>query len=119
MIGNGGGEGDTERGVYALAAMDLFEQAAASTEITVAYFELYKGQLYDLLEERRQLELLEDSKGAVTVVGLSHSPKLTSVDQLLHIISAVVITQKQYYILIPHILTCVRLHSDSVDIFYE
>lgn len=90
MIGNGGGEGDTERGVYALAAMDLFENASESTEITVAYFELYKGQLYDLLEERSQLELMEDSKGAVSIVGLSQSPTLTSADELLHIISAVV-----------------------------
>jgi hypothetical protein len=52
MIGNGGGEGDTERGVYALAARDLFEQCgdASNVVVTVSYFELYKGQLYDLLE---------------------------------------------------------------------
>jgi hypothetical protein len=52
MIGNGGGEGDTERGVYALAARDLFEQCgdASDVVVTVSYFELYKGQLYDLLE---------------------------------------------------------------------
>lgn len=82
MIGNGGGEGDTERGVYALAAMDLFEQAksmrqdnrAEETEdatvdeasveidITVSYFELYKGQLYDLLEVNCQSVTLNSSQ---------------------------------------------------------
>jgi len=42
------------RGLYELAACDLFAVADASPalEVVASYFEIYCGQLYDLLDKR-------------------------------------------------------------------
>jgi len=38
--------------------------------VKVAFFEIYCGKLYDLLNNREQLQLREDAKQNVNIVGL-------------------------------------------------
>ena len=74
MIGEAGGDhgAGRELGIYALAAADLFSTIGASHgNIQASFFELYRGQLYDLLKSRHPLDLLEDKDGHVQVIGLS------------------------------------------------
>ena len=65
-------------GVYQLIARDIFLwQAKKSAEegldltVHVAYFEIYGGQIFDLLAKRERLRVLENGKGQVVVRGLA------------------------------------------------
>ena len=49
---------------------------------TVAFFEVYRGQVLDLLNQHSRLEVLEDGKGRVTVVGLREEP-ISSAEDIL------------------------------------
>ena len=68
--------GDARKGIeglYYLATKDIFyelENHYSHYTIKVAYFEIYCGKLFDLLNERKQLTPREDGKGAIIVVGL-------------------------------------------------
>jgi len=58
-------------GLYALAAQDVVDTAQANRLIVgISFFEVYRGQILDLLGDRAKLEVLEDGKGRVQVVGL-------------------------------------------------
>ena len=54
-------------GLYKLAAHDTVGYAArdGSVDIGVSFFEVYRGQVLDLLGNRNRLEVLEDGKGRV------------------------------------------------------
>ena len=61
-------------GIYVLAAHDLFNTLATDPNysrmglgVTVAFFEIYGGKLFDLLNNRNRLQALEDGKGNVHV----------------------------------------------------
>eukprot|EP01137_Pigoraptor_chileana_P003898 Opistho-2@44790 len=72
-----GGGSSTQKGVYALAASDMFALLRSpkykdkELSISVSFFEIYSGKVYDLLNEKKKLRVLEDGKQQVNVVGLT------------------------------------------------
>ncbi|XP_010974141.3 kinesin-like protein KIF24 [Camelus dromedarius] len=62
-------------GLYALAAKDIFRQLEVTQPrrhlfVWISFYEIYCGQLYDLLNRRKRLFAREDSKHVVQIVGL-------------------------------------------------
>ncbi|NWU07685.1 KIF24 protein, partial [Cephalopterus ornatus] len=77
-------------GLYALAAKDIFRHLEASASgkdlfVFISFYEIYCGQLYDLLNGRKRLYAREDSKHVVQIVGLQEV-QVESVDELLEVI---------------------------------
>ncbi|XP_052526597.1 kinesin-like protein KIF24 [Tympanuchus pallidicinctus] len=77
-------------GLYALAAKDIFRHLEASPSrkdhlVMISFYEIYCGQLYDLLNGRKRLFAREDSKHVVQIVGL-REVQVDSVDLLLEVI---------------------------------
>ncbi|XP_072849105.2 kinesin-like protein KIF24 [Pogona vitticeps] len=77
-------------GLYALAAKDIFKQLEASQtgkdlHVWISFYEIYCGQLYDLLNGRKRLFAREDSKHVVQIVGLREI-QVNSVGLLLEVI---------------------------------
>ncbi|XP_074992343.1 kinesin-like protein KIF24 [Calonectris borealis] len=77
-------------GLYALAAKDIFRHLEASQSkkdllVLISFYEIYCGQLYDLLNGRKRLFAREDSKHVVQIVGL-REVQVDSVDLLLEVI---------------------------------
>eukprot|EP01006_Ploeotia_vitrea_P053366 TRINITY_DN67780_c6_g14_i1.p1 TRINITY_DN67780_c6_g14~~TRINITY_DN67780_c6_g14_i1.p1 ORF type:complete len:700 (+),score=77.31 TRINITY_DN67780_c6_g14_i1:82-2181(+) len=58
-------------GIYLLAARDLYSRLEIGQRISVSFFEIYTGKLYDLLNNRKKLCAREDAKAAVNIVGLT------------------------------------------------
>lgn len=69
MLGNG----SNVRGLYIIAAEDIFAQLDQFEKLSVwiSFYEIYCGKLYDLLNERNILFAREDAKSNVNIVGLS------------------------------------------------
>lgn len=65
---------DLNRGLYVLAAKDMFfllnEPEFSHLTAYVSFFEIYQGQLYDLLNARKKLFAREDGKQRVVITGL-------------------------------------------------
>eukprot|EP00075_Anas_platyrhynchos_P014923 XP_027304176.1 kinesin-like protein KIF2A isoform X1 [Anas platyrhynchos] len=67
---------DCSKGIYALAARDVFlmlkKQNYKKLELQVyaTFFEIYSGKVFDLLNRKTKLRVLEDGKQQVQVVGL-------------------------------------------------
>ncbi|NXU99517.1 KIF24 protein, partial [Cettia cetti] len=85
MIGN-----PRNPGLYALAAKDIFRHLETSPSrkdliVLISFYEIYCGQLYDLLNGRKRLFAREDGKHIVQIVGL-REVQVDSVDQLLEVI---------------------------------
>ncbi|NWH82764.1 KIF24 protein, partial [Piaya cayana] len=77
-------------GLYALAVKDIFSHLEASQSrkellVLISFYEIYCGQLYDLLNRRKRLFAREDSKHVVQIVGL-REVQVDSVDLLLEMI---------------------------------
>ncbi|XP_051498549.1 kinesin-like protein KIF24 [Apus apus] len=77
-------------GLYALAAKDIFRHLETSQSrkdllVLISFYEIYCGQLYDLLNGRKRLFAREDSKHVVQIVGL-REVQVDSVDLLLEVI---------------------------------
>ncbi|XP_066223879.1 kinesin-like protein KIF24 [Saccopteryx leptura] len=77
-------------GLYALAAKDIFRQLEVSQPrrhlfVWISFYEIYCGQLYDLLNRRKRLFAREDSKHVVQIVGLQEI-QVDSVELLLEVI---------------------------------
>ncbi|XP_045636646.1 kinesin-like protein KIF24 [Ursus americanus] len=77
-------------GLYALAARDIFRQLEVSQPrrhlfVWISFYEIYCGQLYDLLNRRKRLFAREDSKHVVQIVGLQEL-QVDSVELLLEVI---------------------------------
>lgn len=70
---------DTTAGIYAMAAADVFRlnkdpaNRAKNLKISVSYFEIYGGKVFDLLNGQKRLRVLEDGKGQVNIVGLAEN----------------------------------------------
>ena len=81
------GDGGKVRGLYLLAAFDIFDQIRhfSGLAVWVSFYEIYCGKLYDLLNEKNILFAREDAKNNVNIVGLSER-KVTSVENLMQII---------------------------------
>lgn len=67
---------NSAKGIYALAAQDVFTHlnhgryAHLELSAFVSFFEIYNGKVYDLLNEKAKLRVLEDDRQQVQVVGL-------------------------------------------------
>ncbi|XP_021490118.1 kinesin-like protein KIF24 isoform X1 [Meriones unguiculatus] len=77
-------------GLYALAARDIFRQLRVSQSrrnlfVWISFYEIYCGQLYDLLNRRKRLFAREDSKHVVQIAGLQEL-QVDSVEPLLQVI---------------------------------
>ncbi|XP_077202676.1 kinesin-like protein KIF24 isoform X2 [Paroedura picta] len=77
-------------GLYALAAKDIFRhletsQAGKDLHVWISFYEIYCGQLYDLLNGRKRLFAREDSKHVVQIVGL-REVRVETVNLLLEVI---------------------------------
>ena len=73
-------------GLYRLAAHDVVAYAARrGVSIGVSFFEVYRGQALDLLGERARLEVLEDGKGRIQIMGLAEVTIQTA-DELLGLV---------------------------------
>jgi len=74
---------ESNLGLYYLAALDIFEMIKlpeySHLNVRVSLFEIYGGKLFDLLNDRKQIKCLEDSKGKVCFPGLTehavHAPE--------------------------------------------
>jgi kinesin family member 2/24 len=73
---------NNERGIYVLAAADIFKKLTNKQEIWISFFEIYKGKLYDLLNSRKSLFAREDNMNMVNIVGLKEQ-KVKTVKELL------------------------------------
>lgn len=75
-------------GLYILAARDIFTMLRKpENEYLTAWiglYEIYQGQLYDLLNERKKLFAREDGKSNVIITGLKEYP-IDNVDKLIQI----------------------------------
>ncbi|XP_052571394.1 kinesin-like protein KIF24 [Peromyscus californicus insignis] len=77
-------------GLYALAAKDIFRQLKVPQSrrnlfVWISFYEIYCGQLYDLLNRRERLFAREDSKHVVQIAGLREL-QVDSVELLLQVI---------------------------------
>ncbi|KAK5816766.1 P-loop containing nucleoside triphosphate hydrolase protein, partial [Linnemannia elongata] len=65
---------DDSQGLYVLAARDIFVKLRSPENshlsIFMGFYEIYQGQLHDLLNERKKLHAREDGKNGVVVAGL-------------------------------------------------
>lgn len=82
MLGKGTAAG---KGLYAIAARDLFRGLQPGQYLACNYYEIYGGKMFDLLQERQPLVCREDAKGQVNICGLKEVP-VNSVEELLQIV---------------------------------
>uniref|UniRef100_A0A8C9WV53 Kinesin-like protein n=1 Tax=Scleropages formosus TaxID=113540 RepID=A0A8C9WV53_SCLFO len=75
---------DCSKGIYALAAQDVFlmlkkpNYKKLDLQVYATFFEIYSGKVFDLLNHKAKLRVLEDGKQQVQVVGLhEHEVKCT------------------------------------------
>ncbi|NWU87377.1 KIF2A protein, partial [Onychorhynchus coronatus] len=67
---------DCSKGIYALAAKDVFlmlkkpNYKKLELQVYATFFEIYSGKVFDLLNRKTKLRVLEDGKQQVQVVGL-------------------------------------------------
>ncbi|XP_032994612.1 kinesin-like protein KIF2B [Lacerta agilis] len=82
---------DSSKGIYAMTARDVFclleEPTYKILELQVfgAFFEIYWGKVYDLLNWKKRLRVLEDSNQQVQVVGLLEQ-EVASVEDVMKLI---------------------------------
>ncbi|XP_035698895.1 kinesin-like protein KIF2A isoform X9 [Branchiostoma floridae] len=87
-----GKDQDTSKGIYALAARDVFKllnSAAYKNQdliVGCSFFEIYGGKVFDLQNKKHKLRVLEDGKQQVQVVGLTEK-HVTTVDDVLKLIT--------------------------------
>ncbi|OBZ84750.1 Kinesin-related protein 6 [Choanephora cucurbitarum] len=79
---------DPINGLYILAARDIFTllRKPENQHLTawIGLYEIYQGQLYDLLNERKKLFAREDGKNNVIISGLREYP-IDNVDKLIQV----------------------------------
>jgi hypothetical protein len=82
---------DSKKGIYSMVAEDVFEflESPKYTDlnltVSASFFEIYGGEVLDLLANRAKLRVLEDGKHQVQIVGLTEKA-VDSADELLHVI---------------------------------
>ncbi|KAI9279605.1 P-loop containing nucleoside triphosphate hydrolase protein [Sporodiniella umbellata] len=79
---------DSRHGLYILAARDIFSllRKPENEYLTawIGLYEIYQGQLYDLLNQRKKLFAREDGKNNVIITGLKEYP-IDNVDKLVQV----------------------------------
>jgi kinesin family protein 2/24 len=82
---------DCSKGIYALVAQDVFHLLKSSTydkldlNVYGTFFEIYGGKVYDLLNWKKQLQVLEDGNQQIQVVGLLEK-EVCSVKEVLNLV---------------------------------
>eukprot|EP00795_Rhopilema_esculentum_P004619 gene4619-20893_t len=72
----GGDFSGKTQGIYALAANDVFKLLRSAKHrtkdlvVSSSFFEIYSGKVFDLLNKKKKLRVLEDGQGQVQVVDL-------------------------------------------------
>ena len=81
---------ESNLGLYYLAALDIFDmlQRPEYSHLTlgVSLFEIYSGKLFDLINGRKLIKCLEDSRGKVCFPGLTEHP-ISGPDRLMELIN--------------------------------
>ncbi|KAI8339104.1 P-loop containing nucleoside triphosphate hydrolase protein [Chlamydoabsidia padenii] len=79
---------DPKHGLYIMAAKDIFSMLRRSENqhlsAWIGLYEIYQGQLYDLLNNRKKLFAREDGKQNVIISGLKEYP-IDNVDKLIQV----------------------------------
>jgi hypothetical protein len=79
---------DPRKGLYVLAAHDIFEMLQQPQYehlfASIGFYEIYQGQLYDLLNERKKLYAREDGNNNVVIAGL-HEYAISNVESLMQV----------------------------------
>ncbi|XP_028902587.1 kinesin-like protein KIF2C [Ornithorhynchus anatinus] len=84
---------NASKGIYAFASRDVFllrsqpRYKALGLDVYVTFFEIYNGKLFDLLNKKAKLRVLEDGKQQVQVVGLQEH-LVNSADDVIRMIEA-------------------------------
>ncbi|XP_046389379.1 kinesin-like protein KIF2A [Ischnura elegans] len=82
---------DCKKGIYAMAAVDVFKFLHSSRyrncnyAVSSSFFEIYSGKVFDLLDNKKKLRVLEDGKQQVQIVGLTEK-EVESVEDVLKLI---------------------------------
>ena len=81
---------DYSNGIYAQTARDIFSRLSSpphqqSMEVSVTFYEIYCGKVFDLLNNKKRLRVLEDQKGFVQVCERKEQ-QVKSVQDVLNII---------------------------------
>jgi kinesin family protein 2/24 len=82
---------DCIKGIYAMTAKDVFRllnqpsYRVLSLSVSCSFFEIYSGKVFDLLNQKAKLRVLEDGKQQVQVVGLTER-SVESVEDVLKLI---------------------------------
>ncbi|XP_071547928.1 kinesin-like protein KIF2A isoform X4 [Panulirus ornatus] len=83
---------DCAKGIYAMVAKDVFIYTKnpkfrnLNLQVSASFFEIYGGKVFDLLNSKTKLRVLEDGKNVVQVVGLQERV-CENVDDVLRLIS--------------------------------
>ncbi|EPB87520.1 hypothetical protein HMPREF1544_05714 [Mucor circinelloides 1006PhL] len=79
---------DPNHGLYVLAAQDIFRLLSseyyAHLSASVGFYEIYQGQLFDLLNQKNKLVAREDGNGNVVIAGLREYP-INNVEDLMSV----------------------------------
>ncbi|KAI8984391.1 P-loop containing nucleoside triphosphate hydrolase protein [Mycotypha africana] len=79
---------DPEHGLYVLAAQDIFhfleQPEYRHLTTSIGFYEIYQGQLFDLLNKKTKLNAREDGNGNVVIAGLKEYT-IENVDQLMQV----------------------------------
>mmetsp|Transcript_21112 Transcript_21112/g.66721 ORF Transcript_21112/g.66721 Transcript_21112/m.66721 type:complete len:754 (-) Transcript_21112:168-2429(-) len=82
-------EKDRTPGIFLLAAQDIFRSLANKEHshlgVYIAFYEIYCGKLFDLLNNRQILHARENAKSNVVIVGLQEHP-VENVQELMEVI---------------------------------
>jgi len=84
---------DCTKGIYLMCAKDVFQYLKSpkyrhlNVQVSASFFEIYSGKVFDLLNNKSKLRVLEDGKNVVQVVGLQERVCETPDDVLKLIIS--------------------------------
>jgi len=75
-------------GIYALSAADVFNKLRRHPELRleVSFFEIYSNKVFDLLNKKARLSVLEDKSGSIRVVNLSAEP-VETVDDVIEVLA--------------------------------
>ncbi|KAF3701737.1 Kinesin-like protein KIF2A [Channa argus] len=82
---------DCSKGIYALSARDVFLMSKKPNykkldlQVFATFFEIYSGKVFDLLNRKAKLRVLEDGKQQVQVVGL-HEREVKCTEDVLKLI---------------------------------
>ena len=81
----GSGKTYTMKGIETLAIDALYESGAKmgnKFDFYISFFEIYGGRLYDLLNNKNKLQVLDDKKGKVQIYGLIN--QLAETPEMMH-----------------------------------